>query len=126
MRKNFNDQVTVSDLATICVLFRAPDTLTLYGIPYDMKPGQQPGDIWRGRRLQDPAAPHYVLGATVSVPGPASDWIWLGQPGWWSNLTREEQRAISEWLEKLGDVVPVNPYEWTTLGKLSGEFVPSA
>ena len=35
------------NLESIKVLFRAPDSLTLYGISYDMREGQAPGDLWR-------------------------------------------------------------------------------
>jgi hypothetical protein len=79
-------------LNTIKILFRAPDTLALYGVPYEMRPGQQPGDLWRAGRKEG--------------------WIWLGSPGWWGHLSHENQAAIKAFLAKHSDIIPNNPYEW--------------
>jgi hypothetical protein len=84
-------------LATIKVLFRCPDTLALWGVPYNMRRdvGQSPGHLWRA--------------------GQTKDWIWLGSPGWWGSLSPASQTAIKEWLAARADDIPENPYEWVTL-----------
>ncbi len=89
------------ELADIKLLFRAPDTLGLYGICYAMKTAeecggaaQSPKDLWvaNGR-----AAPE--------------DWRWLGQPGWWGKHSVEQQEALVRWFRRLVDI-PTGPYEW--------------
>lgn len=85
--------MTAVDLEAIKVLFLAPDTLTLHGIPYDMRPGQQPGDLWRALRTEG--------------------WLWLGQPGWWGHLDRTEIALVKAWLAKHAEEVPQNPCEWS-------------
>ena len=42
--------------SSIKILFRSPDTLTLWGIPYEMRPGQSPGDLWRSNSHPDTLA----------------------------------------------------------------------
>lgn len=90
--------ITAELLATIRVLYRAPDTLALYGIPYEMRPGQAPRNIREDLR-----------GA----------WIWLGSPGWWGSLERDEQQAISIYLESWADWVPENPCEFSCISSLT-------
>lgn len=77
-------------LSKIIVLFRQPDTNCLYGIPYVMRPGQQPGDLWRAGRTEG--------------------WVWLGSPGWYGDRTRDEAAAIRQWLA--GRDLPQQPNEW--------------
>lgn len=103
------------NLNTIRVLWRQPDLMSLWGIPYAMRPGQSPRDLWEGRQISDVlalAAGHY--GQMISFPGPHEGWIWLGQPGWWGNLSSETQAAITAFLEPLrkADLVPTGPGEW--------------
>ena len=80
-------------LATIRVLYRAPDTLSLWGIPYGMRPGQQPRDLQR--------------------VGNTNGWIWLGCPGWWYSIPKADQDAITQWLAARD--VPAWPCEWCTV-----------
>lgn len=82
-------------LDSIKTLYRQSDTLSLWGIPYKMRPGQQPRDI----------RPEY-----------RTDWIWLGSPGWWYTMTRADRELVSGFLVKLGDLVPQGPNEWSELG----------
>lgn len=84
-------------LATVRVLWRAPDTLDLWGIPYEMREGQTPYDLFKSR-----VANH-------------ADWIWLGQPGWWGHLSGIEQTVIKAFLEKHAEHVPRNPPDFSTL-----------
>ena len=96
-------------LQAIRVLFRAP-TLALYGIPYDMREGQSPGNLWRGRRR--PIVYGQTYGRTEAAPGPQEDWIWLGSPGWYGTMPESEQRAVEAFLAEHKDSVPGGPYEW--------------
>jgi hypothetical protein len=105
------------NLDSIKVLFRAPDTLALYGVPYRMRPGQQPGDLWRAHRdypvIPGSLGPAYPGYGSRQID--LSDWIWLGQPGSWGSITSADQEAITAWLDSLGPVVPEGPYEWSDL-----------
>lgn len=98
-------------LASIKVLYRAPDTLTLYGIPYDMRPGQQPGDLWRAHRDYVEPKPGHYGSKRIDI----SDWVYLGEPGWYSSSTAEEIAHIAAFLEAHNDNIPGNPHEWTKL-----------
>jgi len=97
-------------LAGIRVLWRQSDTMALYGIPYDMRPGQQPADLTRG----SPTLPPGTYGAKPRAPGPRDDWLYLGSPGWWGSLSRGDQSAIVAWLATLEPgIVPTGPNEWS-------------
>jgi hypothetical protein len=89
------------NLAKVRVLYRSPDTLGLWGICYEMRAdcGQQPKDIAQDLR---------------------GDWIWIGQPGWWGTMTREEIDATRAFLAEHTDEIPNGPNEWTTLAKKEG------
>ena len=96
------------DFSKIKILFCAPGTLRLYGIPYDMRAdvGQTPGHLWRSRVIPDPimvARGHH--GAVMEDPGPRPDWIALD----------EDDPEVAAFLAGLGDRVPGNPYEWAKL-----------
>ena len=93
------------DLRKIKILFRTAD-LALYGIPYDLRPGQQPIHLWRAHQDYVPNPGQYG-----SRRIDLSDWLYLGSPGWWGNLSKDDQTAIQAFLE--GKDVPGNPYEWT-------------
>lgn len=89
-------------LATIRVLFRRDDSLELFGIPYEMRPGQSPRDLWRAGRTDG--------------------WIWLGSPGWWGHLDSVAQHEIRTFLAENAADVPDGPFEWSYIGRdrLSG------
>lgn len=78
-------------LREVQVLWRQPDTMALWGIPYGMRPGQSPYDLHRA--------------------GNTRGWIWLGSPGWWGSLSRKDQEEIQSWLATLEDI-PQGPAEW--------------
>lgn len=82
--------ITAKALDSIQVLWRQPDTMALYGIPYEMRPGQSPHNIQEKFR---------------------GDWIWLGSPGWWGSLSRPEQERVRAFLAKQPDL-PEWPNEW--------------
>jgi hypothetical protein len=96
-------------LKTVKILFRAPDTLTLYGIPYGMRPGQQPGDLWRAHRDYVPPKLGHYGPNQIDI----ADWIWLGTPGWFGNMNPEEIQTVQAFLAE--KKVPGNPYEWDEL-----------
>jgi hypothetical protein len=74
-----------------------------------MRPGQQPGDLWRAKRdFMSP--PPGVLG---SKPIDLSDWIWLGQPGWWGSMSVSQQAEVQAFLDRIRE--PEGPYEWVRL-----------
>ena len=108
VRRNPADdfEITQKDLDGIKILFRAPDTLALYGIPYKMREGQQPGDLWRANR-----DPHPYGHTGNRLKG----WLWLGSPGWYGHMSDREQTMIDDFLRTLGDMVPGNPYEWSEI-----------
>lgn len=86
--------ITQAALDTIRVLYTAPETLSLYGIPYQMRPGQAPRDIGVGWR---------------------SDWIWLGSPGWFGSMTVDEIALVKAFLHRVAIDIPQNPHEWTKI-----------
>ena len=99
------------NLSSIRVLWRQSDTLALYGIPYDMRPGQSPADLTKG----SPSLPYGTYGTPGRAPGPRSDWTWLGSPGWWGSYSRDEIDAIEAFLKAQGDNVPSWPNEWSVV-----------
>lgn len=101
-------------LQTIKVLWRQPDTLTLWGIPYRMREdvGQQPYDLWKAHRDYVLPKPGWYGSKQIDL----SDWIYLGEPGWYGNLSKEDQAAIEQFLAKHD--VPGGPCEWSDI---SGE-----
>jgi hypothetical protein len=82
------------NLESIKVLFRAPETLALYGIPYELRPGQSPKDLHAKHR---------------------KDWIFLGYPGWFGNMPAEDVEEVKEFLELHADNIPGNAYDWTRI-----------
>ncbi len=91
--------ITAEGLSQIRVLFRAGN-LSLYGIPDQMRPGQQPRDLWRANQ------------AGHRTDGPRDDWLWLGSPGWWGRLAEEEQALVRAWLDERKDHIPHGCWEW--------------
>lgn len=100
-------------LRDIKVLYREPDTMFLWGIPYGMRPGQSPRDLIDGyRRYSVPLRPgHY---GTV-LKDPRDSWLWLGSPGWWGHLSPVRQKAVKKFLARCGDAVPEWPNEWSVI-----------
>ena len=70
--------------------------LSLWAIPYKMKPGQSPRDLL-----------HYQ-----------DNWTWLGSPGWYG----DSKDAILNLLSSIPeDAIPLYPGEWTNLEEWKGE-----
>lgn len=84
---------TADALATIKVLYRQNDTMSLWGIPYEMcrNCGQSPDDIIDRR-----------------------EWIYLGGPGWWGSIPLPRIAAIKKYLSELL-AIPSHPNEWISL-----------
>ena len=95
-------------LNSIVVLYRQPDTLALWGIPYAMRPGQQPRDLFRAHRDYVPPPPGHYGRKQIDI----SDWIWLGSPGWWGTLSKEEQGEIEAFLRSHEGDIPQGPDKW--------------
>lgn len=95
-------------LAGVKALFRQPDSLGLWGVPYEMRPRQQPGDLWRA--------------------GNTKGWVYLGHPGWWGSLERSDQEAIKAFLEpyERAGLVPGSAYEWSRAADLPDLPAPGA
>mgnify|MGYP001606047643 FL=1 len=93
------------DLSTIKVLYRQSDCMSLWGVPYHMRPGQSPGDIRRA--------------GNIGICG-SPQWIYLGGPGWWCNIKREDQCLIEAFLAPIRKafLVPEWPEEWTDLSNM--------
>jgi len=99
-------------LSSIKVLYRQSDTLTLWGIPYDMRPGQQPGDLFRAARNYQPL-PYGWYGSPR--PTATDNWIYLGTCGWYGTLSKERIEEIKVFLETHKDLIPQYPEEWSKL-----------
>jgi len=85
-----------SDLEGIEVLWRQPDTLSLWGIPHGMRPGQSPRDLWEA--------------------GNVSGWVWLGAPGWWGTASTFRRTGIERFMTRFDPgAIPGGPYEWITV-----------
>ena len=80
------------DLESICILYREPDTLSLWGIPYDMRPGQQPADI-----------------------ADRAGWVWLGSPGWYGSMSPGEIEVVRAFRDRWLSAIPGGPNEWSRL-----------
>lgn len=107
------------DLSKIRVLFRAPDTLDLWGVPYDMRPGQSPRDLWQAPRpVRD--AERARCGYKERRDGPREDWIYLGTPGGHDRV--EETEPVKSFLARHAADIPHNPYEWTTLERTQARW----
>ena len=108
----------VTTLATVQILYRDPgDSLALWGILYNMRPGQQPRDIARGHAERSEAAERNRRRGTPDAGPPELGWIWLGCPGWYGDMPAVEIAAVKVWLAPLeaAGVVPGNPGEWCEL-----------
>jgi hypothetical protein len=89
-------EVTQEQLDSIRILFCAPDTCAIYGIPYDMRRdvGQEPRHLWQA--------------------GNTKGWIYLGGAGWFGNMSRASVGRVKAFLaaQEAADNVPGYPYEW--------------
>lgn len=110
------------NLDSIKVLWLQPDTLALWGIPYEMRAdcGQQPYDLWKAHcDFVEPRPGHYG-----SERIKLDDWVYLGSPGWWSGENLDDRAAALAFLETFKDQVPRHPCEWTTLVRASAAPEP--
>lgn len=98
-------------LGSIRVLYR-DSNLALWGIPYDMRPGQSPSDLKRAHDLYIPP-PYGTYGSKqISL----ADWIYLGSPGWYGNLSAEQISSIKSYLNGLdATLIPRGYNEWVCL-----------
>lgn len=114
------DAISKADLDKIVVLWRQPDLSALWGIPYAMRMecGQTPKHLWDAHKsFYDKPIGNRVYARRNPID--LSDWIWLGQPGWWGSLLPEERATIEVWLSPLEmfGLVPKGPCEFVDLRK---------
>jgi hypothetical protein len=106
-------------LASIKILWREPDLMTLWGIPYGMREEvhQNPNDLMRGYYKRVDGFYDAMCKATYPKAAypkdPREDWIYLGSPGWFSHLSPEDIRLIEDWIKTVE--VPGYPGEWVKL-----------
>ncbi len=118
LRRERGEFITKAELDKIVVLWRQPDTLALWGIPYSMRDEcqQTPYDLWKSSRGEGygPTAPRYRANL--------SDWIWLGSPGWWGGHLPESRITIQVWLAPLAilDLIPRDECAFVDLQKAFG------
>ncbi len=102
-------EVSPEQLASIRVLYRDVHS-GLWGIPYAMRPGQSPTDLYRGRTRPVMGGGH---GQTEPAHGALEGWIWLGNgSGWWGDLSAASIERIRTFLATMKPNVPGNAYEW--------------
>lgn len=102
----------------ICVLWRQPDTMSLWGIPYPMRPGQAPRDLWEAREQWCVKSADVAAGKGPLLTMPAAyKWIWLGSPGWWGSAPKEAIAQMEAFLAplKARNIVPLSPGEWADI-----------
>lgn len=120
------DDSFLAQLRTIKVLFRQSDTMTLWGIPYNLRPGQQPADILRGQREReekDTALSRSRLPANYpQLKNLTADWIYLGGPGWFGSMPAEKVKMVKAFIEHYDatDDVPGGPNEWNKITPYTG------
>lgn len=85
-------------LSEIKVIWCQPVTGALWGIPYDMRPGQSPYDLFRCGR---------ALGRYWEC-----DWLYLGRV---MTRTPDDQAAVDAFLAEHKDDIPQSPCEWSRL-----------
>lgn len=110
----------------VFALFRASDTMALWGITHTLRPGQSPGDLWRARKESIERWREPRPAQTVGVPEPLKlDWVWLGSPGWWGDMPDKLRAQIEAFTEKHSTLIPESPNEWTNLEEFEVELILS-
>lgn len=100
----------MTNYASIRVLFLAPDTLQLFGIPYGMRRdiGQEPRHLWNAARKRSEALcdPNRYRGphGPYVPPNPTEGWV----------VIDDRNPDDAAWLATLDDV-PRNPCEWVEI-----------
>ncbi len=85
--------------------------MTLWGIPYPMRPGQSPRDL-----LGPPSVADNGRGVFQNRREPSElGWIYLGGPGWWGSHDLEAMARAYAWLAERSADIPQGPYEWCTV-----------
>ncbi len=99
------------DLERVVVLYRQSDTMSLWGIPYAMRPGQSSRDLARSDAREPVRPGHYGTPPSNYMAA----WIWLGSPGWYGTMDPECIAKVKAFCEKHKDSIPQSPEEWSTL-----------
>lgn len=105
-----SDTITDERLRAIKTLWRQPDTMTLWGLPYVLRPGQSAYNLfkaerdWRRPRYDDRTGPRRIS---------LADWVYLGEPGWWGRRGEGEKQRVERYLSRpdIRGCVPESPVE---------------
>lgn len=105
----------------IRVLWRHPYNGWLYGVPYEMRPGQSPTDIFRGKGHREPCMNFIGDGSGRLVSG--ERWVDEVVPSDWMLLSESDPQTRA-WLRAVEDrdgrgTVPCRAYEWAAINKES-------
>jgi len=114
------------DLDRVEIFFRAPYNLYLFGIPYRMREGQQPGDLWRAEdEWEERHGAPKPWGYGSPKPDILKGWLLIPEPGTgtFDKLASEDQRRVRAFLARHRVAVPQNPSEWSELSHDSVERV---
>jgi len=95
--------ISNAQLDTIVYIYRAPN-LELWGIPYELREGQSPTDLWNSQYPKVKLAGQEI----PRLPGPRKDWIplSLGQ-----DYTPNTYQRVCAWLDRQV-FLPGNPREY--------------
>lgn len=88
-------RITPEALAAVVLLYRdAGGSMQLWGIPYDMRPGQSPRDLQRANNT--------------------AGWLWLCSPGWYGDVSPDEKALLLAYLDRqrAADRIPERPGEF--------------
>lgn len=98
-------------LGAVRLLWRQPDSGALWGLPYEMRRGQSPYDLWRAEHEFVPLP----QGTYGSKKIDLSDWVYLGGAGPYAS--KEDRILVEAFLDPLRDkdLIPLNSCEWTRL-----------
>jgi hypothetical protein len=95
----------------IFTLFRHPNTGSLIGIPYQMRPGQSPRDLLRAHQEYVPSKPGHYGPAQISL----ADWVAL--EGCDVSLPKAQREQVQRFCVARAELIPKGPGEWTDLAE---------
>lgn len=110
---------TRESLASIRVVYCAPDTCLLYGIPYEMRTeiGQAPRHLWEASRTRFDRPVADGPSGRVYLPDPTEEWVYLD----------ERDPMVKVWLGRVRerDGLPGWPHEWQTIEPMTmADYLP--
>ncbi len=112
-------------LEGVRILFRSPDAGGLWGVPYLMREGQAPYDLWKARKdfLNNLSFAAYdyrrSLDEDVQKRLALEDWVLIPEFEW-DYRSEEDKRDALAFLEKWKGSIPKGPREWVVLEEIDG------